>query len=295
MTAMRNASKNAGELIDRPDPPDEPRPPGRDHAGDPGSRRRRRRADRYLTKAPTLPSLLQMSAHDRSQTAVMLFDSSCRAERNPQTSSAHRPASARRSPARPARELGELEAVRARGYWEHVWRRFRRDKVAIASGIFIILLVLVAFVGAPIAQHFIGHGPNDIFGTETGGGRADLSCCRRTRGRTSSTSRRRRTRGEPRHPRPRRGEPARPGRVPAPALRRAGLARGRRVLDDRRDVHRGHPRLDRRLLPRLGRHADLARHRDHDGLPGAALHRRARRDGRPAARLDHLRASSPRA
>ena len=60
-------------------------------------------------------------------------------------------------------EYGDEEAVRARGYWELVWRRFRRDKVAIASGIFIILLVLVAFVGAPIAKHFVGHGPDDIF------------------------------------------------------------------------------------------------------------------------------------
>jgi len=60
-------------------------------------------------------------------------------------------------------EMGELEAVRARGYWELVWRRFRRDKVAIASGIFIIILILIAFVGAPIAKHYIGHGPDDIF------------------------------------------------------------------------------------------------------------------------------------
>jgi len=60
-------------------------------------------------------------------------------------------------------ELGEAEAVRARGYWELVWRRFRRDKVAIASGIFIIVLILIAFVGAPIAKHFIGHGPDEIF------------------------------------------------------------------------------------------------------------------------------------
>ena len=61
------------------------------------------------------------------------------------------------------RSSASAEAVQARGYWELVWLRFKRDKVAIASGIFIILLVLVAFVGAPIAQHFIGHGPNDIF------------------------------------------------------------------------------------------------------------------------------------
>src|SRR3954468_20202671 len=60
-------------------------------------------------------------------------------------------------------ELGDPEAVRARGYWELVWRRLRRDKVALASGVFIIFLILIAFVGAPIAKHFIGHGPNDIF------------------------------------------------------------------------------------------------------------------------------------
>ena len=60
--------------------------------------------------------------------------------------------------------LGEqLEGVRARGYWELVWLRFRRDKVAIASGIVIILMVLTAFVGAPIAKHYVGHGPNDLF------------------------------------------------------------------------------------------------------------------------------------
>ena len=63
-------------------------------------------------------------------------------------------------------ELGEGAApIRARGYWEGVWLRFKRDKVAIAGGIFIILLVLVAFAGAPIASHFLGHGPNDQFST----------------------------------------------------------------------------------------------------------------------------------
>ena len=59
-------------------------------------------------------------------------------------------------------ELGELEEVRARGYWEQVWRRFRRDKVAIGSGIFIIFLVFVAIAGGPIASHLLGHGPNDF-------------------------------------------------------------------------------------------------------------------------------------
>ena len=55
-----------------------------------------------------------------------------------------------------------MEQVRARGYWEQVWRRFRRDKVAIGSGVFLILLVVVAIAGGPIAAHFLGHGVNDF-------------------------------------------------------------------------------------------------------------------------------------
>src|SRR5437763_197859 len=63
-------------------------------------------------------------------------------------------------------ELGEgTTPVRARSYWEQVWIRFRRDKVAMASGAFIIFLVIVAAIGGPIAAHFLKHGPNDIFFT----------------------------------------------------------------------------------------------------------------------------------
>jgi peptide/nickel transport system permease protein len=61
-------------------------------------------------------------------------------------------------------ELGEMD-VKARGYWEQVWRRFRRDKIAIAGGITIIILIGAAFIGAPIAAHFLGHGPDDQFYT----------------------------------------------------------------------------------------------------------------------------------
>ena len=61
-------------------------------------------------------------------------------------------------------ELGEID-VKARGYWEQVWRRFRRDKIAIVGGITIILLILGAFIGAPIAKAILGHGPDDLFYT----------------------------------------------------------------------------------------------------------------------------------
>ena len=57
----------------------------------------------------------------------------------------------------------QAQAVQARGYWEQVWRRFRRDKVAVGGGIFIIFMFLVAFAGAPIAQRILGHGPNVVF------------------------------------------------------------------------------------------------------------------------------------
>ena len=61
-------------------------------------------------------------------------------------------------------DMGEgLEPVRARSYWEQVWIRFRRDKVALASGFFILFLILVAAVGGPIASSLLGHGPNDLF------------------------------------------------------------------------------------------------------------------------------------
>ena len=53
--------------------------------------------------------------------------------------------------------------VRARGYWEQVWRRFRRDRVALASIGFLVLLLLVVYPGAWIAERLLGHGPNDIF------------------------------------------------------------------------------------------------------------------------------------
>ena len=59
-------------------------------------------------------------------------------------------------------------AVTARSYWDLVWRRFRRDKAALISLVFIVGLILAAFIGAPVAAHFLGHGPNaPHFGLET--------------------------------------------------------------------------------------------------------------------------------
>jgi peptide/nickel transport system permease protein len=55
------------------------------------------------------------------------------------------------------------DAVKARGYWTLVLIRFLRDRLAVISAGFIVFLFLAAFVGAPIAAHLLGHGPNTIF------------------------------------------------------------------------------------------------------------------------------------
>jgi len=42
------------------------------------------------------------------------------------------------------------------------WERFKQDKAAVGGAIVIVLLILVAIVGGPIAQALTGHHPNDI-------------------------------------------------------------------------------------------------------------------------------------
>jgi peptide/nickel transport system permease protein len=42
------------------------------------------------------------------------------------------------------------------------WERFRQDKAALGGGVVIVLLILIAVFGGPIAQAITGHGPNDI-------------------------------------------------------------------------------------------------------------------------------------
>jgi peptide/nickel transport system permease protein len=64
----------------------------------------------------------------------------------------------------PVAAVAEPEAIKARGYWESIWVRLRRDRLAVASAFFIVFLFLAAFAGAPLAAHFLHHGPNTIFG-----------------------------------------------------------------------------------------------------------------------------------
>jgi peptide/nickel transport system permease protein len=64
-----------------------------------------------------------------------------------------------------AEGAAQPEEIRARGHWEQVWRRFRRDRLALAGGGFVVLLVLTAIAGGPIAAAILGHGPNDLYYT----------------------------------------------------------------------------------------------------------------------------------
>jgi peptide/nickel transport system permease protein len=74
-------------------------------------------------------------------------------------------------------ELAGIDAttIAARSPWELFWRRFREDKLAMASLVFLVILALVA-IFAPLVVKIVGApGPNDtdtnaldIFGTATG-------------------------------------------------------------------------------------------------------------------------------
>lgn len=54
-------------------------------------------------------------------------------------------------------------SIAARSEWEEFWRRLRRDKLALAGVAFILLLALLALVGAPLAVALTGHEPNEQF------------------------------------------------------------------------------------------------------------------------------------
>jgi peptide/nickel transport system permease protein len=67
------------------------------------------------------------------------------------------------SPAAVAHAAGEDPGGAPAGYRQLFWRRFRSDRIAMASGLFLAVLVLGVFVGEPVAARLLGHGPDDIF------------------------------------------------------------------------------------------------------------------------------------
>jgi peptide/nickel transport system permease protein len=50
-----------------------------------------------------------------------------------------------------------------RSYSTLVWRRLRRDRLAILSGIVLVSIVALCFLGEPLASRLLGHGPDDLF------------------------------------------------------------------------------------------------------------------------------------
>lgn len=55
------------------------------------------------------------------------------------------------------------QAIAARGEWQEFWRRLRRDHLALAGAAFLVLLVLLAFIGAPLSVQITGHEPDQQF------------------------------------------------------------------------------------------------------------------------------------
>ena len=53
-------------------------------------------------------------------------------------------------------------AIQGRGPWRLAWERLRRDPVAVASAVTIVVIA-VAAVAAPAVAHAVGHGPSDQY------------------------------------------------------------------------------------------------------------------------------------
>lgn len=64
--------------------------------------------------------------------------------------------------------IGALEvAAPARTPRQLFWARFKQDKAALVGGIIIILLVLIALFGGPLAERISGHPQNEPYGSMT--------------------------------------------------------------------------------------------------------------------------------
>jgi len=63
----------------------------------------------------------------------------------------------------PARRGDSAPVAGFAGPWRIAWRRLRRDRIAFASGLFLVLLALALFPGAKLATVLLGHGPNDPY------------------------------------------------------------------------------------------------------------------------------------
>jgi len=53
--------------------------------------------------------------------------------------------------------------VASRSAWQLFWARFREDRVALAGAVVIVILLLIAFAGGPIAQRVTGHSNTSAY------------------------------------------------------------------------------------------------------------------------------------
>ena len=63
-------------------------------------------------------------------------------------------------------DIGGAEGqVEGRTPWQLFWIRFKKDKVAIAGAVFVVLLAVIA-LAAPLVSRLNGHGASELFGGE---------------------------------------------------------------------------------------------------------------------------------
>ena len=66
-----------------------------------------------------------------------------------------------------AAAVAEAGAVAGRSPRQLFWIRFKQDKAALVGAVVIIVLVLAAIFGGPLAEHLTGHGQNEPFSNMT--------------------------------------------------------------------------------------------------------------------------------
>ena len=64
--------------------------------------------------------------------------------------------------------VAELEATKhSQSPRQLFWARFKQDKAALVGGVIIIILILLAIFGGPLAERISGHAQNEPFGSMT--------------------------------------------------------------------------------------------------------------------------------
>jgi ABC-type dipeptide/oligopeptide/nickel transport system permease subunit len=56
--------------------------------------------------------------------------------------------------------VDQAAEIAPRGQFRDFWRRFKRDRFAMGAAVFLVLVVVGATAGAPLAAHLTGHGPD---------------------------------------------------------------------------------------------------------------------------------------